>query len=234
MKGRLLGLAVVIGLGVALLGAQPASAAEPSVHVGDLTSSVGLGGKVTVEARDILPPGLSAWTFDISYDSSIVMLKDCGAEHGGICNPAFGEETLRISGVNIGGLEGDTVLGAMEFTCKAEGEALINLEIVILADATLGAPQPIDADAVAGKVTCLAEGEEPPAPPPGSKPGDDKLPGDADCDGTVTAIDAALVLQYSAGLKGDLPCPDDADADGNGNKDAIDAALMLQMSAGLL
>jgi len=56
--------------------------------------------------------------------------------------------------------------------------------------------------------------------------------GDADCDGDVTSIDAALILQFTAGLLADIAC--DADANGNGRVDAIDAALVLQLTAGLL
>ena len=56
--------------------------------------------------------------------------------------------------------------------------------------------------------------------------------GDANCDGEVSSMDAALILQFTAGLLGDLPC--NADANGDGNIDAIDAALVLQFTAGLL
>ena len=59
-----------------------------------------------------------------------------------------------------------------------------------------------------------------------------KLRGDANCDGTVTSIDAALILQFTAGLLAGLSC--NADANANGSVDAIDAALVLQFTAGLL
>lgn len=58
------------------------------------------------------------------------------------------------------------------------------------------------------------------------------LPGDVDCDGNVTSIDAALALQFVAGLLDELPCSGDVNLDGT--TDAIDAALMLQINAGLL
>ncbi len=58
--------------------------------------------------------------------------------------------------------------------------------------------------------------------------------GDADCNRRVDAVDAALVLQRSAGLTSSLACADRADANGDGRVDAIDAAVILQFTAGLL
>jgi hypothetical protein len=58
--------------------------------------------------------------------------------------------------------------------------------------------------------------------------------GDANCITGANAIDAALVLQHSAGLLTALPCPDAADVDGNSIIDSRDAALILQFGAGLI
>ena len=60
------------------------------------------------------------------------------------------------------------------------------------------------------------------------------VPGDASCDGPVNAVDAALVLQFNAGLLGSLPCADGGDVNGDGEVTSIDAALILQFTAGLL
>ena len=60
------------------------------------------------------------------------------------------------------------------------------------------------------------------------------LTGDVDCSGSVDSIDAALVLQLTAGLVGSLSCQDNADANEDGTTNAIDAALILQLTAGLL
>jgi hypothetical protein len=58
--------------------------------------------------------------------------------------------------------------------------------------------------------------------------------GDVNDDGSIDPIDAALVLQYVAGLLGALPNSASADTDQNGTINAIDAALILQYSAGLV
>lgn len=60
------------------------------------------------------------------------------------------------------------------------------------------------------------------------------LLGDVNCNGTVDAIDAALVLQVGAGLFNALPCPQNADVNNDGHVNSIDAALILQYAAGLL
>jgi hypothetical protein len=60
------------------------------------------------------------------------------------------------------------------------------------------------------------------------------LIGDVDGNGQVNAIDAALILQFNAGLIGSLPNPGKANVDGTGGINAIDAALILQYVAGLI
>jgi hypothetical protein len=58
--------------------------------------------------------------------------------------------------------------------------------------------------------------------------------GDVDCGGTVNAIDAALVLQHTAALLDELPCPQNGDTSDDGLTNSLDAALILQVSAGLI
>ena len=55
--------------------------------------------------------------------------------------------------------------------------------------------------------------------------------GDANKDGTTDSIDAALILQFVAGLTDPWP---NSDTNENGITNAIDAALVLQFSAGLV
>jgi hypothetical protein len=58
--------------------------------------------------------------------------------------------------------------------------------------------------------------------------------GDADCDGDVDAVDAALVLQYDAGLIPGMAICGAPDANRDGILNAVDAALILQYVAGLV
>ncbi len=62
------------------------------------------------------------------------------------------------------------------------------------------------------------------------------LSGDADCSGAVTSVDAALVLQFDAGLIDPLThaCLFGADVNNDDNLNAIDATLILQLVAGLI
>ena len=59
-------------------------------------------------------------------------------------------------------------------------------------------------------------------------------PGDANCDGRVDSIDAAIVLQHNAGLVATVGCSQKADVNGDGRVDSRDAALILQYQAGLI
>ena len=58
--------------------------------------------------------------------------------------------------------------------------------------------------------------------------------GDANCDGTVNAVDAAYILQDVAGRIPNVPCPALANVNGDGAIDPIDAVLILQYTAGLI
>ena len=83
-----------------------------------------------------------------------------------------------------------------------------------------------------GSIIVNGPGGGTPAPTPTRTPTPMGVPGDANKDGTINAIDSALILQRSAGL---LPSINPrADANGDGQINSIDASLILQRVAGLL
>ena len=61
-----------------------------------------------------------------------------------------------------------------------------------------------------------------------------ELLGDVDCDYAVSSVDAALILQLTAGLVSFLFCQESGDVDGDGNTTSVDAAIILQFTAGLI
>lgn len=221
--GVIVAIVALATFGWSLFAPAPASAAGPSVAISSLETGVGFEGKVDLEAFKIPQPGLGAWTIDVHYNPEVVTLLDCGAEHGGICNEAFAENAARVTGVSAFGLPGGSYLATLVFACKKVGSSDLGLSINVLADATVGNPQPIEAALAHGEIVC---GEEPPAPP--------KPPGDANCDGVVSAVDATLILQYGAEMIESVPCPDAADVNGDGEINAIDATIVLQIVAGLI
>ena len=58
--------------------------------------------------------------------------------------------------------------------------------------------------------------------------------GDANCDGNISSIDAAFILQFEAGLIPELPCRDAADANQDGEINSVDATLIFQYIAGII
>ena len=58
--------------------------------------------------------------------------------------------------------------------------------------------------------------------------------GDYDCDGSVTSLDAALILQFAARISFSSDCWENGDVNRDGPIDSLDALLVLQYVAGLL
>lgn len=212
-----------------------AGATQGTIRIDSGAAGVGYEAGVTLSVVNVGPPGLGAWTLDVAYDPAVVSAVACRAEYGGICNESFGQGEVRVTGISAIGLDGTVDLAHITFRCIADGTSALTPNIAVFSDATLGAPQPIEAVILGGAIVCT---EDPPtatpapAEPPGSEP--DKLPGDADCDGDVDAIDGAYVLQFVADLLSELACADNADANHDGTVDPIDAAIILQISAGLI
>ena len=236
-------LAAAVVAGGVLLPALT-SAAQGTVRIDSAQAGVGQYADIILSARDVGTPGIGAWTIDVTYDPATVSVIECQAEHGGICNAAFAQDVVRVAGISVTGLVGDSELAGISFRCERAGVSLLGIRIDVFSDASLGEPQPIDAAILTGSLTCSDEPPPPtpttvvptptevPAEPPASVP--DKVPGDADCDDDVDSIDAAHVLQFEARLLAEIACPDNADANHDGRVGPIDAAIILQTSAGLL
>jgi hypothetical protein len=208
-----------------LLAAFAASASASSggtVDIESLSQYAGSEQVVDVTVADVPPPGLGAWTIDITYDASLLSAVECEPEWGGLCNINYEPNTIRLAGVRVFGIVGDDVLGSITFRCADVGQSAITLAAPIFADSTPGAPQPMSVKIGSGAATCSEQPEE-------------QLPeGDADCDGDVDAIDGTLVLQHTAGLLADLPCENDVDMNDDGAVTSVDATIILQIAAGLL
>ncbi|MCH8066562.1 MAG: dockerin type I repeat-containing protein, partial [Chloroflexi bacterium] len=82
-----------------------------------------------------------------------------------------------------------------------------------------------DGDGLSDGDEVLVYGTDPLLPP---------LVGDVNCDGEVSSIDAALILQLTAGVVSFLFCEEFGDVNGDGETTSIDAAIILQFTAGLL
>ena len=86
----------------------------------------------------------------------------------------------------------------------------------------------------AGPTDCAPNGgsiRSPSPPPPPPPPPPAAIPGDVDCDGSVTIVDAELIAQLIVGLA-QLACPDNADVDESGSVTITDAQLIAQLVAG--
>lgn len=226
-------LLAVLAVGGWLAVASRASAGTATVSAGFGATNVGRTTEIALRAMSVGEPGLGAWTVDVSYNPEIVNVTDCDPEGGGVCNPGFGEHTVRTSGTNVNGLVGDSTLATLVVQCKTPGSSELNVTLSVFADATIGGPLPIDAAALNGKVTCLAEGVPTPTPKPVEPPLGAKK-GDVNCDDLVNAVDAALILQLTAALIAGLSCQDVGDLNHDSQLNSVDAAIVLQQEAGLL
>jgi hypothetical protein len=126
-----------------------------AVAIGSIVRDVGQQGTVSLDALGMAPPGLGAWTIDVMYDPSVVAVKACVPVASiGVCNPAFNVITIRDVGATAFGHLGDVLLADITFTCNANGVSPLTIRIDVLADATIGNPQPISAVTRNGNVTC--------------------------------------------------------------------------------
>jgi hypothetical protein len=159
MNGRtrvgLLGIAAAaFALAAGLLASSQAYGQQVMITIDSAMMTPGQEGAIYVDALGVPQPGLGAWTVDVSYDPSIATPVACLPEHGGVCNPAFDVGVVRVTGASATGVAGDNSLVAITFRCDAEGTTSLNLDVPLLVDATVGAPQAIDAIVQGGTLTC--------------------------------------------------------------------------------
>lgn len=230
---RILGpVGVLVGIAaLALALTSVVSAGGTTVSIGSFVAQVEHEGTVDLTVDALPDAGLGAWTVDISYNPEIAVPVQCDAGFGGICNGGYSENTIRVTGISAFGLRNEAVLATVYFACVKPGESSLALGLSVFADATAGDPQDIDTETKSGGFTCT---EDPVEPTPTPTPGKGDLPGDANCSGTVDAVDATLILQLSASLINDVPCPENGDVNKDGGIDSVDATLVLQQNAGLL
>ena len=159
--------AVAVATLIAIGLAGTASAQEELITINSASVVVGELASVGVDALNIPEPGLGAWTVDITYDPAVLTASACIPDNGSVCNPAFDDQTVRITGASAGGVLGDASLGVLSFRCEAVGTSPLTLNVPLLVDATIGAPQAIVAGTQSGSVTCTEASADPtPTPIP--------------------------------------------------------------------
>ncbi len=199
---------------------------EQTIRVGSGTAGLGEQVSGNLDALNIAPPGLGAWQIGINYDSTVVTAISCSGYTGSVCNPTFRSDKVRVFGVSLSGLVGDTTLALITFECRdLVGSSALTITLSALVDATFP-PQDIAASVENGRINCVEVATPTPTP--------SRLLGDPNCSGTVDAVDALFILQFEARLVQSLPCPWNADVHQDGSVDSIDAALILQFVAGVI
>lgn len=166
----------------------------PTIQMESGQAAVGDQVVLNLDALNIEAPGVGAWTVDISHDNSIATATSCLPANSGVCNAGFSEDTVRATGANASGLEGDNMLAQVTYRCEVEGTTDLTLTIQVLVDATVGDPQFIETAVVNGTLLCgdLPATETPvPGATPVMEPPDagtgDFSPGDAGFFGLLVA-----------------------------------------------
>jgi len=177
--------------------------------------------------------------------------------------PSPGIVVLTCSTADQGGPQGTTgsgSIGELTFSTSCSGQSMITFSGTAISDTTGAeilhrqtAGSFVLLTPVVSSAPCSGETPTPEqpdegslTPPPTSPPPPTHTPsvpptptppddcGDANGDGVVGAVDAALLLFKIAGLLPNVPNPSNADVDGNGQLDSIDVLQILQVSAGLI
>lgn len=150
-----------IAIAVAVLALLASTAGAQELGIGDATGTVGDEVTVELDATDIGAPGLGAWSLDVIYDNSIVSAVSCDADTAtgatNVCNEDYADDTVRAAGAAGVGIEGDTTIMSITFSCDAEGTSPLEIDVEHFADGTIGGPVEIDATISDGSITCGGE-----------------------------------------------------------------------------
>ena len=157
LAGAIAGVVLLFGMT-----AGQTSAVDEVVAVGSATVALGSEASVDASALNVAGEGLGAWSVDVEYDSAIIFALSCDAEQGGVCNPNFADGVVRFTGASAAGLLGDTKLATITFACLTEGVSDLTVVVLELADATIGAPQPLTPSVQNGRFVCVAVSSTPP------------------------------------------------------------------------
>ena len=218
---------------------------NPTVRVSPSFQNVAVNGTVVVDITIEGAPVFAAYEFHLSFDPSV--LRFTSVTRGGNILEDAGRTPLCL-GPDVVDLEN----GIVSYACASTGGDGGPSGSGLLATLTFRATCPdqtelqfisvgpgLDVDPVSissplGKSlrTNTVGGDVNINGP--SCPGNGTMLGDANCNGEVNAIDAAIVLQITAGLLGAPSCEANADVNRNGSIDSIDAALILQFIARLI
>ena len=157
-------LGLIGAAGVALIAAllviTQASGASGNLWVTDANTTPDGTASVEVIAY-VGDPGLGAWTLDVQYDPMALTVTDCDEDAGSVCNAAFADNLVRVTGASASGHDEETVLATITFECKAEGTSSLEPIISVFADATIGDPQDIDPLTVTSGEFACKEAPEP-------------------------------------------------------------------------
>jgi len=169
-----LGLAVVVGAVLTLLATTQASASFQNIVVERVTVAPNATATVDLFAEDIDPPGLGAWEIGIFYDPEVVSVTGCTPQNGSVCNPNYASNQVRVTGASAGGLENTNNLASITFRCGSDIDTTaLTLKLEVVADATVGEPQPMDVKQLDGSITCTRSTFQtpPPSTPRPTEPG---------------------------------------------------------------
>lgn len=127
-----------------------------TIRIESTSSALNKDIAVDLEAVNMQPPGLGAWTITIEYDNEIVSLVGCEPHQGSACNTTLAENLGRVVGASATGLIGTFDLATLLFQCRELGVSPLSLDLELFGTAGFSS-FPIY-DLVDGAITCLEPG----------------------------------------------------------------------------